>query len=277
MLKEIVSEVVRWAQSLDLPLAGVRLDGDNEPLAPYRYETQLHGEILRWYFIDRVPEVVPVLLTRIVQDAIQSSEDRFHLDALTHEIRNPLAVLEGHLDLLGQELQLPDDHPRLIAMHRALERVTRRLDWATHGHGPATKSRVSLASVWRHILSDLEPEWQHRQIEWSYRGDSAWVYTDPWRVEQILFNLAKNALEASPDHAVIHAQSYQLCDDVVFRITNAGALDAEKRQNLFQSQASAKGHGHGVGLALCQKLARSIGGRIVYVPESDGVSFMLVL
>ncbi|MCL5115709.1 MAG: HAMP domain-containing histidine kinase [Firmicutes bacterium] len=275
MSDRILQEVTVWAKSIDIPIIGVGWDQEEEKDGERHYRTRIDDRHLDWYFATEVSRHVPLLLTRIVSHRLKLEEERFMLDSLIHEIRNPLAVLTGHLELLDHEMAA---HPRIEAIHRASDRIARRLDWASHQHGSVVHAQVSLRNLWSTIIQDLEPEWRPRDISWSYRGDEGTTVTDPWRVEQILFNLAKNAMEASADHGLIRADCYHLCDDLVFRVSNDGEpLSEEQRKKLFHPQASAKGRGHGLGLALSQRLARTLGGKVIYLPEKEGVSFMLML
>ncbi|NMP24789.1 sensor histidine kinase [Sulfobacillus harzensis] len=277
MFAKTLDEVVRWAQSLGLPVIAAERDNVTTH-SGIHYRTKLSGTHLDWYFNAPVPESIPLLLTRIVEERMELKEQRFTVDALVHELRNPLSVAVGHLELLVRDPAGEKFQERIEAMNRALSRIARQLDWVSHQNDEPIHLGISLRDIWEGIVADLKPEWAPRSIEWVYHGSSAFAYTDPWRVEQILFNLAKNALEASPDHAVIRAESYSLCDDLVFRVTNAGShLSPEETDRLFERKPSAKGVGHGLGLALSQRLAKSIGGRIAYFPDADGVSFMLIL
>jgi signal transduction histidine kinase len=279
VLKQVLDEVTVWAESLELPIAGVSWDGAESPHAGFIYHTRLKNRRLDWHFHTEVNPTIPVLLTRIAREMLELQDERFLLNGLIHESRNPLSVLSAHLDLLPQ-VPGPAQTAHLVGIRRATDRVARRLEWASHRYRPSTRVRVSLAALWAGIVQDLEPEWRDRRIEWVFRGndDEGWAITDPTGVEQILFNLAKNALEASPDHAVIRAECYQLGDDIVFRVFNSGQPLTDAQVNkLFRVQESSKGAGHGLGLALSQRLARSLGGCISYFADEDGVSFALFL
>lgn len=274
---DVFIELQRWARSMGIPLitVGWSEPGAGHPSDAHHYRTLVHNRHLDWVFETSMPKAIPLLLTRIAVEILEARENQFGMDALAHEMRNPLSVLAGHLELLEGEI---GPHPRIVPMRRAMARMQRRLDWATHQTGPVMPAPFSVRVLWDGIIEDLEPEWRHRELNWVYHGESSIIESDPWRVEQILFNLAKNAIEASPDGATIRADMYQVCDDIVFRVSNTGEpLSDPQRHSLFQPQDSVKGMGHGVGLALSQRLAKTLGGKILYTPEVGGVSFTLIL
>ncbi len=278
MLEKTLKEVVQWAQSLDLPVVAVTRGQESSATPGFRYRTLLNGERMVWIFDAAVPQAIPLLLTRVAAELVEAREERFLLAGLVHELRNPLAVLAGHTDLLAKELEPMGPNAHVTGIQRAVERMAHRLTRASHQYDPPARTLISLKQVWEDVVADLEPEWIARNIEWTFRGNAGWIETDPWRLEQILFNLAKNAVEAYTEGGLIRVDCYHLCDDLVLRVFNQGKpLNEEQRKHLFRPLSSEKGHGHGLGLAVSQRLAQTIGGKIVYLPEKEGVSFMLVL
>ena len=268
-LENTLQEVTEWGRRHDIPLIGGRVS---------RTET---GTLqLNWSFSISVPETVPTLLTKLAQTLWELRAEPFELPSLVHEVRNPLAVVSGHLERLQDELGLPPDHPRIVALQRNLDRIARRLDWAAHRDSKPQRTALSLVDIWRTVLHDLEPEWSGRQVEWILQGQTDDVETDPWIVEEILFNLAKNALEASPDHGVIRAALHADGGRQIFRVTNSippGVTADFIRSRLVRAGESAKGTGHGFGLAISQRLARKIGGDITLDIDGHDVSFGLSL
>jgi signal transduction histidine kinase len=113
------------------------------------------------------------------------------------------------------------------------------------------------------------------------------VWTDPTAVEQILFNLVDNACKyaASATDRRIHIQ-WSIGNRVAqIRISDHGpGISPEQSRKLFRpfsktdQEAAQSAPGIGLGLALCQRLASDVGGKLSNVPgPSTGAAFLLEL
>lgn len=113
------------------------------------------------------------------------------------------------------------------------------------------------------------------------------VQTDPSAVEQILFNLTDNACKyAAPDcetrRVDIRIHSHHNQAILSFRDYGPG-ISAQQRKKLFQpfsksaTEAAHSAPGVGLGLALSRRLARELGGDLVFQPGPHGATFELTL
>jgi signal transduction histidine kinase len=259
MHQALVDDVIHWAQDAGLPLAEAVLLSDTE---------------VRWEFSSPVDPAISLLLNAVFEARRMAEEERFLLDGLIHELRNGLATIVAHLDLLQQT---PEPAARLLSIRRAADRMARQLEWAAARHLPAAVREFSLESLWHQVLADLEPEWRPRHIVWTFGGADYRVVSDPDRVAQILFNLAKNAAAASPDHSTIRAEIRRNAHQVRFVLTNPGAgLDPAAQRAVLEARPSTTQLGHGYGLAICKRLADSLQAQLLYESSPDLVSFSLI-
>jgi C4-dicarboxylate-specific signal transduction histidine kinase len=98
-------------------------------------------------------------------------------------------------------------------------------------------------------------------------------------VEQILLNLLKNAIEAlSPGNSVqitTCIEESQACIEVS---DDGPGLDPDAESTLFQPFSTTKGtQGTGLGLAVSRRLARTLGGDLLYLPSRRGARWRLTL
>jgi len=113
------------------------------------------------------------------------------------------------------------------------------------------------------------------------------VMTDPSVVEQILFNLVDNACKyaASAQERSIKISAARLNGYALLICRDMGpGISLEDRKRLFRpfsksaQKAARSAPGVGLGLALCRRLARSLGGDLTYdVTIQDGACFVLRL
>jgi len=95
-------------------------------------------------------------------------------------------------------------------------------------------------------------------------------WADPVLLEQVLINLIKNAVEASPDQtAAINISLYQHRDEVIIDIKDQGQGIANPN-NIFVPFYTTKEDGRGIGLRLCQNIIEHHQGTLQLSNNADG-------
>jgi hypothetical protein len=118
-------------------------------------------------------------------------------------------------------------------------------------------------------LALLEPLAQRLNVQVAVRsrGGAAQIDCDGVMIEQVLFNLLRNALEAvatQPSPPAADAVAVQIDDDadgVTIAVSDRGPGIAEPSR-LFQAFYTTKSEGMGLGLAICRTVVESHGGRL---------------
>ena len=107
------------------------------------------------------------------------------------------------------------------------------------------------------------------------------VIADPVEMEQIVFNLVRNAIDATAggsNSAEVTVTLRQAGDEMVLDISDNGpGVPAEVRARLFTPFTTTRTDGRGLGLALSQRLAERAGGEIALVDSDAGATFRVVL
>lgn len=190
---------------------------------------------------------------------------------LVHEIRNPLAVVAGQVELLRREI---GPHPRLASIERAVGRIEQQLK-TSQGIPDGFWSEFAVAEVLDQILTDLAPLADGKHIRWLLAVKTVTVYWNRETFWQILFNLVKNAIEAAPPHGIVElgATSYEHGVRVWVK-THGVDIPPEVKARLFRQPASVKGPDRGVGLLLSRNLATESGAELVY---DDKTGFTLLI
>ena len=192
---------------------------------------------------------------------------------MAHEIRNPLASLKGHAQLL---LESAADRPDEAAMARhvvegaqRLERIsTSLLDLARAGsleRTPVDVEALLAAVAAKDLRITLEVP---RAVTWSL---------DPLRMRQVLENLVDNALQSSADGPVTLA-----CDEastgLVIDVRDEGpGVPAEDRARIFEPFVTTRVRGTGLGLSIARRLVTLHGGRLELVDVPQGALFRITI
>ncbi|UXT21909.1 GHKL domain-containing protein [Agrobacterium tumefaciens] len=107
------------------------------------------------------------------------------------------------------------------------------------------------------------------------------VRVDPVEIEQVMFNLLRNALDALTaieGRRAITARLSQSGDFALLEVADNGpGVAPGLRDRLFTPFATTKTNGMGLGLALSQRLVERAGGEIRYIEGENGALFRVVL
>jgi signal transduction histidine kinase len=192
---------------------------------------------------------------------------------VAHEIRTPLATVRGLVELLEADLE-PQD-PRRAYIERILVGMDRqdRLveDLLTLSHPePESWQPVSVFALLGE-LSEVFPNEPRLGVE--PPSDAAPIMGDPLRLSEVLTNLVRNALEASPSTGTVTVLTQPAgATTVTLAVRNTGTgISPELRDKIFQPFFTTKPRGTGLGLAIARQIVEAHQGTIRV--DSDGISF----
>ncbi len=205
---------------------------------------------------------------------------------LAHEIGNPLNALSLNLQLMAREFRReadPERRERLLADVAAAQNEIKRIADINRGFLEAMRPvrpnlmPGSLADPLRDTLATLKPQIEDRRIRVTLDLPPALppVALDRAQMEQVFFNLAKNALEAMKDGGELALALDANDDDVTasFRDTGGGMAPSALAA-LFEPYRTTKPKGTGLGLMLSRRIVRAHGGEIdVESKEGAGTKF----
>ncbi len=207
--------------------------------------------------------------------------------SFAHEIGTPLNTLNGHFQLLHEDLRAtgsPDTVRRVSLVLGQLERVSGIVRaWLTRGAWPhPTVRAVDLRQLSRRMLEFMEPSLAATGVTATVEAiDDPPVVArcDPELVEQILLNLLKNAVEALSSGGRITLAAGTQGDISWLTISDDGpGMREEVKQQLFNPFATTKGPlGTGLGLTVSRRLARGLGGDLFHQNTGSGTCWRLTL
>ncbi len=180
---------------------------------------------------------------------------------LAHELRNPLASLKGHAQLLLE--RLPEGRERakaetIVHEARRLEALSADLlDFSRSG--PIARSEADPAALLRSVAEALDAS----RIRVSAPEAPARWPLDESRLRQVLTNLITNALEASPAGSSVEACVSARERRLVFTVRDHGdGLPPGQEHRLFEPFFTTRAKGTGLGLAVAQRIVEMHGGAL---------------
>jgi signal transduction histidine kinase len=206
---------------------------------------------------------------------------------LAHEVTQPLTAILAqaqagrHLAGRGDAEASGQAFDQIVTQaRRASEIVVRLRDWARPV--PDAMVAVDVSEVIDGVERLLRREAMQADI--ALRIDPAAglsdVRADRVELEQIVFNLMRNAMEAvaGTPRREVAIEARQVGKQILIDVSDSGAGVAEDiKARLFDPFVSAKPGGTGLGLALCRRLAERMEGSVELVDGPDHTRFRLTL
>ena len=193
---------------------------------------------------------------------------------VAHEIGNPLNAISLNLQLLAREFRRePDEERRARLLHdiATSQNEVKRLEGIIKGFlsalRPAKLNLVpgSVLDPLTDTLDAMKAQFEDRRIQTQLSLPTALptVLVDHAQMEQVFFNLVKNAIEAMKDGGSLDIEV--AADDrdvhVVFRDNGTG-MDAATLAHIFEPYQTSKEQGSGLGLMLSRRIVHAHGGEI---------------
>jgi signal transduction histidine kinase len=191
------------------------------------------------------------------------------IDDAGHELRTPITIVRGHLELMGDD---PADRRETLALvSDELDRMTRIVEDLLLLAQAEQPDFVRRAPV---EISDLTTE---LLVKARALGPRAWrlddcaegaVELDDQRMTQAVLNLCRNAVEHTSESDEIALGSARMDATLRMWVRDTGpGIEAAERERIFERFARGRGgrrrsEGAGLGLAIAQAIAAAHGGRI---------------
>jgi two-component system sensor histidine kinase HydH len=196
---------------------------------------------------------------------------------IAHELRNPLAALKGHAQLLLEDLAGPSraKAARVVEGAERLERLTSvLLDFVRDG--PLDFRTVTPAELVDRAIAQLPKD--RVQVDLSRAPDRLQV--DPERASLALRNILQNAIQATTDEAQpVEVRFHGDAHEVVIEVRDHGAgLALGEEGHIFEPFVTTKTRGTGLGLSIARRIAEQHRGTLTGETHTEGGAlFRLVL
>ncbi len=183
---------------------------------------------------------------------------------IVHEIRNPLATISLAIEHLRELEQLPAGaRKRADLAGTEVARLERLLADILLYAKPLTLKRASLdlAELVRDTVAAECPE----QADFAVRSaDCPPILADADRLRQVLINLLRNAVQASPAGSAVRIECNTLGRDwVELQVSNRGApIPQHDLERIFEPFFTSKSRGTGLGLPIVRRIVHAHGGQI---------------
>ena len=197
----------------------------------------------------------------------REKEIRTSLFKITHEIKNPLAVCRGYLDMLAEDnYKKYKEYIPIISseINRTLLLMDDFLDYTKV---KINKEDVDLILLLEEISLELKPLFKKNNIKTKFNipDDEIYLDLDYNRMKQVLVNIFKNSVEAKSDDTTITVDINEHKDMVDIIISDTGVgMSKEVLEKIGQNFYTTKERGTGLGVSLSKEIIALHGGKIRY-------------
>lgn len=213
-----------------------------------------------------------------------ATQQRF-LSDVGHELRTPITIVRGHLEVMGDD---PQERRETVALVTdELDRMNRMVNdllVLAKAEQPdfLRPERVEVAEMLTEVYTKASALGRREWVLGS--TDTAWVWADPQRLTQALTQLLQNAVQFTAEGGRIELSAQVRGDRVLLAVRDTGVgIAPEDRERIFERFVRAapgreRPDGTGLGLAIVAAIAHAHRGEVTVdsVPGA-GSTFTLVL
>ncbi|MGH9014747.1 MAG: sensor histidine kinase [Acidimicrobiia bacterium] len=234
---------------------------------------------------DEIAELTATFNSMVERLEAAFATQRAFVDDAGHELRTPITIIRGHLELMGDD---PEDRRQTLELVTdELDRMSRMVDdlallAKAERPGFLEPEPVDVAAFTR-ALHDKVTSLAGR--DWRLEQTAAvTVMADRQRLTQALTNLAQNATQHTDAGDIIGIGSAVSRDELRIWVRDTGSgIDPADQQRIFERFTRAtngrrRSDGAGLGLAIVRAIADAHGGRVeLYSRVGAGATFTLVV
>lgn len=199
---------------------------------------------------------------------------------LAHEIRNPLSAISGAVQMLRTEVEREDDRDLCDIVLRESGRLNDLVSDMLNLSKPQAPLRVTmdLGNVIADVVELAASSGRGAgDVHITRQGrPRAFLYADPSRIRQLVWNLVRNAIQASAAGGEVRVR-LEVSDTVELYVEDDGrGMDCTAQEHIFDAFFTTRSQGTGLGLAVVKRIADDHGYAVeVHSEQNEGAQFVV--
>lgn len=194
----------------------------------------------------------------------------------THEIKTPLAIINGNIDLLENVEDEDKKNKYIEVINKEIgvinDLILQMLDLSRLEAKAITldKKEIDLRELTEDIIDDYEQLLMDKKLKIEIQGDDILLVGDKKRIAMVIQNYLSNAIK----HALINSTIKIKIKENEFSIENKGkSIDENRRDTIWESFVSDDQKGTGLGLAIVKNILELHEMSYGVINLDDGVEF----
>ncbi|MFC0559622.1 sensor histidine kinase [Halalkalibacter alkalisediminis] len=199
-----------------------------------------------------------------------------------HEIRNPLTVIDGFLNLMNRSFTGKEKEkfhlPLILKELQRINAIIEEMLLLTKPSAPHYKE-FFLEDIINDILPLIRHSVEHKNIKFSINLERISMRVDGKQMKQVFHNLIRNSIDSMDDQGNIFIYSRSKADEYEIYVKDSGKGIPEFIQaSVFDPFLTSKEKGTGLGLTIVQKIIDNHDGKIKLASSSEeGTTFLITL
>ncbi len=206
-----------------------------------------------------------------------------------HEIRNPLSAMELHSKIISKKLENIAEEESLGSIKTSIDCILNSIEVLkniTNGLKNFSKDieldikNADLTKTVQNTVESIRPTFDEKNVDLAlHQSESVFATFDETKTQQILFNLLKNALEASCEGDKVDLYFIVEKNEIKILVKDTGCgINQKNTEKIFLPNFTTKASGCGIGLCESKKIATAQNGNLRLVSTGkNGSIFELSL
>lgn len=204
---------------------------------------------------------------------------------VSHEIRNPLAVINNSIYFIKTKLSQKEMDPKIAKHISIIESEIRQANGIideilSFARSRELKPKLTDINAYLEDLLSTYPFPQHIELEKHFSSEKLMANIDQDEMNQVIRNLIKNAIEVMPEHGKIIVRTDLTPEKMIkIEIEDTGpGIPKQVLEKLFTPFFTTKARGTGLGLAVVKKVIERHRGKVeIQTEEGKGTCFKLYI
>ena len=207
-----------------------------------------------------------ISLNVVLRKLEHEKEIKLSLFKLTHEVKNPLAVVSGYLSMMNyNDIEKVKKYNKIIK-----EEVDRTLDimdnFSEYTKININKKMMNLKNLILDTEESLSSCYNEKNIKICFENlIDVFILGDYERLKQVLINMIKNSIEAIDKDGIICIKLIDKRKNIIIEVIDNGCgMSKEVLSHIHEIFYTTKAKGSGIGVALSNEIIELHGGNIKY-------------
>ena len=226
------------------------------------------------YLFKKIEQII--LLHKALIETNENSRMYESLFKITHEIKNPIAVIKGYLDMYDENNENCKKYIPIIKgeTNRVLVLLE---DFLSINRLKINIDIIDISLLIEEVITNFEPLLQSKHIKVNFNQDEIYIEADYERLKQVFINLIKNSIEAINDNGIIDIFITLKNKYIIINVKDNGiGMTKEEIEKLNYPFYTTKQNGTGLGLYLSKEIIKKHNGTMNF-ESIDGMNISIKL
>ena len=202
-----------------------------------------------------------------VKNMAMEREVKNSLFKLTHEVKNPIAVCKGYLDMLDVNDPVKLNKYIPIIKEEVNKSINIMSDFLEYSKIKIDKESIDINLFLDDVYDEYSLLFKDNNIEFKYvaQNDERYVMGDYNRLRQVFLNIIKNSIEAIGRDGLITLGSYIKDKKIYIYVEDNGCgMDSDTLDKIKDMFYTTKRNGTGIGVSLSNEIVKAHNGELIY-------------